>query len=278
MRGTRRAADVPFGPLTPGGATQGTFLPNGYQGGVKLTRDPVEVGEIAGNMLGQHLVTKQTPAAGVPVNTLMVAQALDIDRETYFAILMDRDHNGPVMVGSPEGTAWTLKRWPSPTRIAIFTVPVDINEGMTHAKAAEMAANLKFEGDQAEQAIEQMTKLYELFISVDATQVEINPFAVTPAGAGRLLRRQDLDSTTTPSSGRRPSLRKRDHTEDDPREVKAAALGLNYIGMEGNIGCLVNGAGLAMGHHGHHQALRRRARQLPRLRRGCDARGREERL
>jgi len=158
---------------------------------------------------------------------------------------MDRDHNGPVMVGSPEGGV-DIEEVAESNPDAIFTIPVDINEGMTSSKAAEMASNLGFEGDQANQAIEQITKLYELFISVDATQVEINPFAVTPQGQVVCFDAK-IGFDDNASFRQKAIFEQADHTEDDPREVKASALGLNYIGMDGNIGCLVNGAGLAMG-------------------------------
>jgi succinyl-CoA synthetase beta subunit len=174
----------------------------------------------------------------------MVAEALDIARETYFAILMDRDSNGPVLVGSPDGGV-DIEEVAETNPDSIKKIPVDIETGITAAHCEEMAAHLGFEGDQAEQAKAQIEQLYNLFIKVDSTQVEINPFAVTPEGRvvcfdakigfddNAAFRQKDIFAIA-------------DTSEDDPREVAAAKIGLNYVGMDGNIGCMVNGAGLAM--------------------------------
>jgi len=227
-----------------GGRGKGTFS-SGFKGGVQLSRDPKKIGEMAKQMLGYNLVTKQTPADGVPVNKLMVAEALDIASEKYFAILMDREHMGPVMIGSPEGGV-DIEEVAESNPDAIFTIPVDITVGITDAQASEMAANLKFEGDEATQAADQFKKLYELFMNVDATQVEINPFATTPDG--RVVCFDAKIAFDDNASFRQKEIfADVDTAEDDQREVAAAALGLNYVGMDGNIGCLVNGAGLAMG-------------------------------
>ena len=113
----------------------------------------------------------------------MVAEALDISRETYFAILLDRAHNGPVMVGSPEG-GMDIEEVAEKNPEAIFTDPIDINTGITDSQARSMARNLKFAGSLETQAAEQIKQLYSLFCKVDATQVEINPFGETPDGKG----------------------------------------------------------------------------------------------
>lgn len=230
-----------------GGRGKGIFS-NGFKGGVQLSTDPADIGAMADKMIGFNLKTKQTPngfdGPGVPVNHLMVAEALDIERETYFAILMDREHNGPVMVGSPDGGV-DIEEVAASNPDSIHSIPVDIVEGITDAQAQEMADHLKFTGDQKEQAVTQIKQLYNLFIKVDSTQVEINPFAVTPEGQvvcfdakigfddNAAFRQKDIFAIA-------------DTSEEDEREVAAGKLGLNYIGMDGNIGCLVNGAGLAM--------------------------------
>jgi len=227
-----------------GGRGKGTFS-NGFKGGVQLSTDPTEIGEMADQMVGHSLVTKQTPPGGVVVQHLMVAHALDIERETYFAILMDRDSNGPVMVGSPDGGV-DIEEVAESNPDSILKIPVDIKAGIQPEQAATMAAHLGFEGDQGEQARTQISQLYDLFIGVDSTQVEINPFAVTPDGAVVCFDAK-IGFDDNASFRQKAIFDIADTSEDDEREVKAAALGLNYIGMEGNIGCLVNGAGLAMG-------------------------------
>jgi len=227
-----------------GGRGKGTFS-SGFKGGVQLSRDPKEIGEMAEQMLGFNLVTHQTPPDGVPVHKLMVAEALDIERETYFAILMDRDSNGPVMIGSPEGGV-DIEEVAETKPDAIFKEVIDIHKGVTDEQARNMARNLKFEGKQAAQAEEQFKKLFNLFINVDATQVEINPFATTPDGRVVCFDAK-INFDDNAAFRQKAIFEQEDTAEQDPREVEATKLGLNYVGMDGNIGCLVNGAGLAMG-------------------------------
>ncbi|EGD81559.1 Suclg2 protein [Salpingoeca rosetta] len=226
-----------------GGRGKGTFS-SGLQGGVKLTTDPKQVKEYASQMLGYKLVTKQTPPDGVLVSKLMVAEALDIARETYFAILMDRDSNGPVMVASPEGGV-DIEEVAAKTPELIFKEPIDIVKGVTEEQLDRLAINLRFEGQQFHDAKEQMRKLYELFLAVDATQVEINPFAETPDGQVVCFDAK-INFDDNAAFRQQEIFAMRDTTEEDPRDVEADKHGLNYIGMDGNIACLVNGAGLAM--------------------------------
>eukprot|EP00035_Acanthoeca_spectabilis_P020074 m.431040 g.431040 ORF g.431040 m.431040 type:complete len:426 (+) comp17246_c0_seq1:39-1316(+) len=229
-----------------GGRGKGTFS-NGFQGGVHvLDSDPAAIQKLATNMLGFNLVTKQTPPEGVPVNKLMVAESLDIDHETYFAIVLDRESNGAVMVGSPEGGV-DIEEVAESNPDAIFKEVIDISVGVTDEQAARMAKNLQFtEGDQGKVAAEQFKKLYELFVKVDAVQVEINPFANTKDGRVVCFDAK-IGFDDNASFRQKDIFAQEDTAESDPREVEAAALGLNYVGMDGNIGCLVNGAGLAMG-------------------------------
>ncbi|XP_073688859.1 succinate--CoA ligase [GDP-forming] subunit beta, mitochondrial-like, partial [Garra rufa] len=130
--------------ILAGGRGKGVF-DSGLKGGVHLTKDPAVVGDLAGKMLGFNLTTKQTPKEGVKVNTVMVAEALDISRETYFAILMDRSCNGPVMVGSPQGGV-DIEEVAATTPELIFKEVIDIFEGVRDDQALRMAANLGFKG------------------------------------------------------------------------------------------------------------------------------------
>jgi len=229
--------------ILAGGRGKGTF-DNGFKGGVHLTKVPGDVSELVKNMLGAKLSTKQTPPGGVLVNKVMVAEALDITRETYFAILMDRQHNGPVMVGSPEGGV-DIEEVAATKPEAIFTEPIDINKGILPEQALQMAKNLQFTGEKLKEAAQQIERLYELFMKVDATQVEINPFGETPDGKVVCFDAK-INFDDNAEYRQKNIFAMHDTSETDPREVQAAKHNLNYIGMDGNIGCLVNGAGLAM--------------------------------
>lgn len=229
--------------ILAGGRGKGTF-DNGFKGGVHLTKDPKDVPDLVKNMIGNRLKTKQTGGKGVKVTKVMVAEALDIARETYFAILLDREHNGPVMVGSPFG-GMDIEDVAAKTPEAIFTDPIDIHIGCTDEQAKKMAANLRFEGEKLDQAAKQIQRLYSLFCSVDATQVEINPFAETPDGQVVCFDAK-INFDDNAEFRQKAVFEMDDMAESDPREVEAQRHNLNYIGMDGNIGCLVNGAGLAM--------------------------------
>uniref|UniRef100_A0AAX7TWW1 Succinate--CoA ligase [GDP-forming] subunit beta, mitochondrial n=1 Tax=Astatotilapia calliptera TaxID=8154 RepID=A0AAX7TWW1_ASTCA len=199
--------------ILAGGRGKGVF-DSGLKGGVHLTKDPAVVGELANKMLGFNLTTKQTPKEGVKVKTVMVAEALDITRETYFAILMDRSFNGPVMVGSPQG-------------------------GMDIEEVAASTPELIFK------AADQIKRLYDLFLKVDATQVEVNPLGETPEGQVVCFDAK-INFDDNAEFRQKNVFAMDDMTEADPTEMAAAKWDLKYIGLDGNIACFVNGAGLAM--------------------------------
>lgn len=226
-----------------GGRGKGSF-DSGLKGGVHLTTDPDVVQQLAKDMLGYRLHTKQTPPEGVVVNKLMVAEALDIARETYFAILMDRAFGGPVMVASPDGGV-DIEAVAEKTPDRIFKEPIDITKGVSKDQTDRLAAAMGFEGEKAEQASAQMAKLYDLFMKVDATQVEINPFAETPDGRVVCFDAK-INFDDNAEFRQKAIFAERDVAEEDPREVEAQRHNLNFVAMDGNIGCLVNGAGLAM--------------------------------
>ncbi|KAK3815065.1 MAG: gtp-specific succinyl-CoA synthetase subunit beta [Benniella sp.] len=226
-----------------GGRGKGEFS-SGLKSGVHLTRDPAKVPELVKQMLGYKLKTKQTSEDGVLVSKVMIAEALDIAKETYFAILMDRDSGGPVMVGSPDGGV-DIEQVAATNPSHIYTIPVDIETGPTVKQALDMAMKLGFKGKALTEASEQMQNLYQLFLDVDATQVEINPFGLTPDNKVVCFDAKIVFDDN--AAFKHPELQQmRDTTEENPREVEAEDCGLNYVGMDGNIGCLVNGAGLAL--------------------------------
>eukprot|EP01091_Cochliopodium_minus_P002541 TRINITY_DN1238_c0_g1_i1.p1 TRINITY_DN1238_c0_g1~~TRINITY_DN1238_c0_g1_i1.p1 ORF type:complete len:434 (-),score=151.32 TRINITY_DN1238_c0_g1_i1:48-1349(-) len=226
-----------------GGRGKGTFE-NGFQGGVHLCKTPEQAEELTMKMLGQKLVTKQTGGKGVLVEKVMIAEAINIVKETYFSILMDRAFDGPVMVGSPKG-GMDIEAVAHETPEAIFKEGIDIEKGPTREQTLRMAKNLGFEGPQLAEAQKEIEKLYTVFIKTDAVQVEINPFAQTDTGdivsADAKMNFDDNAYFKQPTV-----FAYRDTAEEDPLEVEAGKFNLNYVAMDGNIGCMVNGAGLAM--------------------------------
>ncbi|GFY52078.1 succinate--CoA ligase subunit beta, mitochondrial [Trichonephila inaurata madagascariensis] len=229
--------------ILAGGRGKGTFS-SGLVGGVQLTKDPKEVPKFANGMLGYNLVTKQTGKDGVKVNKIMIAEAVDIARETYLAILMDRESGGPVIVASPAGGV-DIEQVAKDTPDLIYKEVIDITRGISDSQARSIAQKLKFEKDLLHEAAQQIKKLYEIFIKVDATQIEINPFGETKDN--RVLCFDAKFNFDDNAEFRQKKIFEMDdHSESDPREVDAAKYHLNYIGMDGNIACMVNGAGLAM--------------------------------
>uniref|UniRef100_A0A7I4YJJ0 Succinate--CoA ligase [GDP-forming] subunit beta, mitochondrial n=1 Tax=Haemonchus contortus TaxID=6289 RepID=A0A7I4YJJ0_HAECO len=231
--------------ILAGGRGKGRFI-NGKEGlgGVFVTRDRKQALDAVAEMVGKHLVTKQTPKEGVLVKKVMVAKGVSIKRETYLAVLMDRASNGPVIVASPAG-GMDIEEVAEKTPHLIFKEPVNIATGITDEQATRIAKSLEFKGELVKDAAHQIKCLYELFLAVDATQVEINPFAETDDG---LVYCVDAKINFDDSAAFRQQeiFALGEKSEQDPREVEADKYHLNYIAMDGNIACLVNGAGLAM--------------------------------
>ena len=226
-----------------GGRGKGTFT-NGFKGGVHLSKSPAHAREIASKMLGHTLVTHQTGSAGRVVNKVLVAESAEIAREMYFAILLDRTTAAPVIVTSTEGgveiEAVAAK---SPERI--LREPIDPLAGLQLFQTRKLAKQLNFESSQLKKASKLFEGLYRTFIAFDCSMVEVNPLVVTTKGEVLALDAKfNFDDNAL---YRHPEIAAmRDIAEEDPREVEASKHGLNYIGLDGNIACLVNGAGLAM--------------------------------
>ena len=226
-----------------GGRGKGTFK-NGFKGGVHLCKTPAEVRHLAEQMLGQTLVTHQTGPDGRLVNTLLVAEAVDISRELYFAILFDRETSGPMVIASTEGGV-DIESVAEHTPEKILRIPIDPFLGIQPYQTRKIAAALGLRGPLMTQASKLFTALYRTYIESDCTMVEINPLVVTPDG--RLLALDAKFNFDDNALYRQPAIvAMRDKAEEDPREVAASEFNLNYIGLDGNIACLVNGAGLAM--------------------------------
>ncbi len=226
-----------------GGRGKGTFT-NGFEGGVHLADSPEQAAEFAGKMFGQHLVTKQTSAEGKLVSKVMVGAAVSIERELYLAILMDRETCRPVIVASTEG-GMDIEEVAESTPEKIVREFIHPLAGLQPFQVRKLAKALVLSGDQAKQFGKLIANLYNLFIKCDCNMVEINPLVVTPDG--QVLALDAKFGFDDNALYRHPDIMAyRDTDEEDPREVEASKFDLNYIGLDGNIACLVNGAGLAM--------------------------------
>ena len=226
-----------------GGRGKGTFA-NGFKGGVHLCKTPEEAREIARKMLGQTLVTHQTGPAGRVVNKVLVAEAAQIAREVYFAILLDRATAAPLIVASTEGGV-EIETVAAKSPEKIIRESIDPLAGLQPFQTRKLAKELQFESSQLKAASKLFDGLYRTFIGLDCSMVEVNPLVVTPKGEVLALDAKfNFDDNAL---FRHPEVAAmRDIAEEDPREVEASKHGLNYIGLDGNIACLVNGAGLAM--------------------------------
>ena len=226
-----------------GGRGKGSFK-NGFKGGVHVRETPDEVRDVAAKMLGQILVTHQTGAAGRLVNKVLVAESADIAREIYFAVLLDRATAAPLIVASTEGGV-EIEAVAAKSPEKIIREPIDPLAGLQPYQARKLASQLGFESSQLKNASKLFEGLYRTFIAYDCSMVEVNPLVVT--NKGEVLALDAKFNFDDNALYRHPEIAAmRDIAEEDPREVEASKHGLNYIGLDGNIACLVNGAGLAM--------------------------------
>jgi succinyl-CoA synthetase beta subunit len=226
-----------------GGRGKGTFT-NGFKGGVHVVKSPAEAREVASKMLGQTLITHQTGAAGRVVHKVLIAEAAEIAREIYFAILLDRATAAPLVVASTEGGV-EIETVAAKTPEKIIREPINPLAGLQPFQTRKIAKQLGFEHSQTKAATKLFDGLYRTFIGCDCSMVEINPLVVTKKNEVLALDAKfNFDDNAL---YRHPEIEAmRDFAEEDPREVEAFKHELNYIGLDGNIACLVNGAGLAM--------------------------------
>jgi len=226
-----------------GGRGKGTFK-NGFKGGVHVCKTPTEVREVAAEMLDQILVTHQTGPAGRKVNKVLVAESADIGREIYFAVLIERATAAPVIVASTEGGV-EIEAVAAKSPEKIIREPIDPLAGLLPFQTRKLAKQLGLASSQLKNASKLFEGLYRTFVAYDCSMVEVNPLVVTTKGEVLALDAKfNFDDNAL---YRHPEIAAlRDIAEEDPREVEASKHGLNYIGLDGNIACLVNGAGLAM--------------------------------
>src|SRR5712692_6500244 len=226
-----------------GGRGKGTFN-NGFKGGVHVVKSAKEARDLAAKMLGQTLVTHQTGPTGRVVSKVLVAESAEIAREIYFAILLDRATAAPLIVASTEGGV-EIETVAAKSPEKIIREPIEPLAGLQPFQARKLAKQLAFEQSQAKAAAKVFDGLFRTFIACDCSMVEVNPLVVTTKGEVLALDAKfNFDDNAL---YRHPEIAAmRDVAEEDPREVEASKHGLNYIGLDGNIACLVNGAGLAM--------------------------------
>lgn len=225
-----------------GGRGLGKFK-NGFQGGVHIVKaDKIE--ETAGKMLGQILVTKQTGSQGKIVSKVYLCEKLSLVNEMYFAIMLDRTSAGPLIIACKKGGT-SIEDLAEKFPDLIIKVPIDVFKGITDEDAAKVVDGLAPKVADRSNSIEQVKKLYKLFCECDCTLLEINPIAET---SDKQLVAADakLNFDDNAAFRQKEIFALRDPTQEDPREVAAAMADLNYIGLDGEIGCMVNGAGLAM--------------------------------
>jgi len=240
-----------------GGRGKGAFK-NGFKGGVHLCKTPAEIRDTASKMLGQTLVTHQTGEDGRVVRKVLVAQSVEIQKELYFAILIDRAISAPVIVASTEGGV-DIEAVAEHTPEKIFHLPVDPLIGLQPFQARKLAKMLGIPTALLKNAATLFENLYKLFIARDCSMVEVNPLVITKDN--QVLALDAKFNFDDNALFRHPDVQAyRDIEEEDPREVEASKHSLSYIGLDGNIACLVNGAGLAMAtmdiikHHGGEPA------------------------
>ncbi len=226
-----------------GGRGKGTFT-NGFKGGVHLCKTASQARDITAQMLGQTLVTHQTGPEGRLVRKVLVSESVDIARELYFAIVMDRTLSAPVIIASTEG-GMDIETVAAQSPEKIIREPIHPTLGIQPWQTRKLAKKLGFGSSDMRGACRMFASLYKLFMANDCSMVEINPLVQTKGGEVLALDAKfNFDENAL---FRHPEIQTmRDVEEEDPREVEAAKYNLNYIGLTGNIACMVNGAGLAM--------------------------------
>jgi succinyl-CoA synthetase beta subunit len=229
-----------------GGRGKGKFKELGAdaKGGVRLAKSVEEAVAHAREMLGNTLVTAQTGEAGKQVNRLYIEDGADIDRELYCSLLVDRQYGRVAFVVSTEG-GMDIEAVAHDTPEKIQTIVIDPEAGVTEADVATLNAALKLDGAAAEDGKTLFPILYKAFLDTDMSMLEINPLIVMENGRLRVLdAKVSFDGNAL---FRHPDiLALRDETEEDPKEIEASKWDLAYVALDGNIGCMVNGAGLAM--------------------------------
>jgi succinyl-CoA synthetase beta subunit len=244
-RGLAGPAYVVKAQIHAGGRGAGRFQDNpAGKGGVRVAKSPEEVGKMAGEMLGHVLVTKQTGPKGREVKRIYVEEGCDIKRELYLGMLIDRRTSRVTVMASTEG-GMEIEEVAAKTPDKIRRVAIDPATGLKDFYARKLAFGLGLQGKQIGAATKFILAMYQAFTKLDASVVEINPLVVT--GAGDVIALDAKMNFDDNALFRHADIEEmRDEAEEDPTELEAAKHQLNYVKLDGNIGCMVNGAGLAM--------------------------------
>ncbi|KAB0802271.1 hypothetical protein PPYR_04457 [Photinus pyralis] len=225
-----------------GGRGKGHFK-NGLKSGVRMIYSPEDAEKDVSQMIGQLLVTKQTGEAGMICNAVMVTERKYPRKEYYFAVMMERAFNGPVVIASSQGGV-NIEEVAEENPDAILYHPIDIMKGLSESEGEAIASKVGLADKKCEIA-KMLCDMYNLFIEKDALLIEINPYAEDTCGNYFALDAK-FRFDDNASFRQKELFALRDFTQEDPKEVAAAKFDLNYIALDGNIGCMVNGAGLAM--------------------------------
>ena len=227
-----------------GGRGKGVWKETGFKSGVHFVESAEQAKEIAAQMLGHHLVTKQTGKDGLLCNCVMLSDPVETKRELYFAILLDRHTQSPVVIASTEGGV-EIETVAEKSPEKIFKTVLDGVDGITEEVAKDISRKLGLKGKAFDNGVIEMQKLWKLFVGSDATQVEVNPLTETPDG--RIITIDSKFNFDDSAHYRQKQIFGfRDLKAVNPLELRAEKFGLNYVPLDGNIACLVNGAGLAM--------------------------------
>ncbi|MDS4022591.1 MAG: ADP-forming succinate--CoA ligase subunit beta [Candidatus Competibacter sp.] len=216
----------------------------GKAGGVKLARSLQDVEEISGRLLGSTLHTHQTGPEGVPIHALLIQDGVDITKEYYLSCLVDRSKKRVILIGSSEG-GMDIEEVAAKTPEKILTLTIDPTAGIQPYQARDLGFKMGMGKKEVDQLVKVVSGVYNLFVQKDCSMVEINPLIVTTDGQVMALdAKVSLDDNAL--YRHKDTAEMRDPTQEDEREHIAHEIGLNYVALDGNIGCMVNGAGLAM--------------------------------
>ena len=215
----------------------------GKAGGIKLAKTPSEAKELAKKMLGMELVTHQTHGEAVIVKELFIEGGVKIERELYFSVVMDRKSAGPMIIASAQG-GMDIEKLAEDHPEALVRMPVDPNTGLRDFAARRLAFTLGIPATHTADFVRTAKILVKMFIDFDCSMLEINPLILTPKGVAALDCKMSTDDN---AFYRQKDLLKYPDHEASALEIEAKKADISYVGLDGNIGCMVNGAGLAMG-------------------------------
>jgi succinyl-CoA synthetase beta subunit len=230
-----------------GGRGLGKFKENNFQGGVHVVNTKEQVKELIPKMLGKTLITKQTGEKGIKCNAIFIVEKVDVVAEKYFSISLDRKYGGPVLLASAEGGV-NIEDISHSNPDAIKILPINYLKGLSEKETIDYVKSLGYKGDQVDQAKDIVMKLYTAFCKLDATMIEINPLATVRQDGKEMV--QVIDSKISIDENAKYRQKEVegmiDLSNNNQIELDAEKYSLNYIHLDGSIGCLVNGAGLAM--------------------------------